>query len=841
MTEMREMMGSHVHVDPDAQATVTDFIDYTEYLSSDLERALTLIGKLDRSYESKTEHLHELLETYCTLPQGDDKQANARQAEQLRAQISHDLDLTLSVREASFVEASRLHEDVQRHRNRLGSIHSKLLALPKPPSRDPTPQPVQSPQATRDATGDHPRIKLRLDASRASAQAQASRRNGVISSRPTKRIIVPGEVLPPPNPDSPTASMYDESSSTESSEEEPTPPPEPQPRVRPNKPNTIRIPRLKPPKSPKARKERAPRAPGQMGTNVHSAVAGISTSNALMLLSPPPPDVKLGSEHAPWMRLTEYEMAKLRKRMKKNAIWAPSDTMIRRELSDAGRGPDAYHRARQIAEEQEEELVDCDDLANKDKNRPLLPGEIPLDVKTKIFNKGMSLNVQKKKKKEKDQALQAQQAKLEAAQSDMTLNSLGTRISTLFTKPHGAVPNYMASPIPQTGDKIVLKSARKRKREHKETVSPTEESKANAQLHSEIILASKPASKKRKRAPSNPAAAGPSTAASSTDQAQASATEHLAVNGNAPRTTATSTTVPLAAAAPSPVKAATPAPQPGSPSGTRRNKHAHVSIATKDTDTAAPPLMTAPGTSSKPPSRPASRRASAGAPAEPINREHLRRKSVTPAPAPLAPTTATRLRSRRPAPGPVQSSHEGGAAVSIGKRKNAPRKKGAVATAAGAAAQRKLDDKAAWAGGRKLEDEENLEEEAVDPDEETYCVCGGVSFGTMILCENETVSSFLSPPPHPTSFPVFEGFGCPSWGLGANAVVSPAVREGVVPPRVRGSEGATRAQNEVVVSGLREEDGCGSEFVEDRIFALLGVSGRRGAGWLGAHPQERLS
>ena len=776
-------MNSHIHMDPDAQATVTDFIDYTEYLASDLERALTLIEKLDHSYEGNTDALHKLLEVYCALPDCGDKQASALQAEDLREKISNKLDLAINVREASYVEATRLFEDLQRHRNRLGSIHSKLLVLPKPPSRDPTPQPIQSPQATRDRGADHPRIKLRLDTSRNTGQSQSSARNGVISSRPTKRIIVPGEVLPPPNPDSPTLSMYDDFSSSESSEGEPTPPPEPQPRSRPSKPNRIKIPKLKRPKSPRPRKERAPRPAGQMGTNVHSAVAGISTSNALMLLTPPPSDAKLGSEHAPWMRLTEYEMAKLRKRMKKNAIWAPSDTMIRRELSDAGRGPDAYHRAKQTAEEKGEDLVDCDDLAHKDKNRPLVPGEIALDVKTKIFNKGMSLNVQKKKKKEKDQALQAQLAKLEAEQTNMSLSSLGTRMSALFTKPQGVVSPYVSSPAPQTGDKIVLKSARKRKREPKVSSSPTEESKANAQLHSEIVLASKPAAKKRKHVTSTPSTAAQSSAGPSNEQGQAAASEQGSIKDATAVPNTTTTTVPLAAPAPSPVKGTTPAPQPTSPTGNRKNKQAHVSIAAKDSD-ATTNGATATTASSRPPSRPASRRASAGPPSEPA-REHLRCKSVTPAPTPLAPTTATRLRSRRPAPGPVQSSQDGGAAVSIGKRKNAPRKKSGAA----AGPPKKLDDKAP-SGGKKAEEEETVEEEAVDPDEETYCVCGGVSFGTMILCENENVS-------------------CPFFSESGTLLLTLffKVREGVVPSGMRGFKGAASTQVEVVVSGLLEEAG----------------------------------
>ena len=46
--------------DPDAQATVTDFLDYTEYLPSDLARSLTLIHKLDDVYFTATDTVHEL-------------------------------------------------------------------------------------------------------------------------------------------------------------------------------------------------------------------------------------------------------------------------------------------------------------------------------------------------------------------------------------------------------------------------------------------------------------------------------------------------------------------------------------------------------------------------------------------------------------------------------------------------------------------------------------------------------------------------------------------------------------------------------------------------------------
>jgi hypothetical protein len=96
---------------------------------------------------------------------------------------------------------------------------------------------------------------------------------------------------------------------------------------------------------------RTPRPPRSMGTNVHSAVAGISTSNALRECTPPPPGVVPGDKkHAPWLELTKYELAKLRKRMKKTAVWSPSDTMILRELKILGRGVEGYRAAKAKAE-----------------------------------------------------------------------------------------------------------------------------------------------------------------------------------------------------------------------------------------------------------------------------------------------------------------------------------------------------------------------------------------------------------------------------------------------------------------------------------------------------------
>lgn len=54
--------------DPDAQACVTDFLDFTEYLPSDMMRSLTLIGNLDTTYTKASADVHELTKKYGKLP-----------------------------------------------------------------------------------------------------------------------------------------------------------------------------------------------------------------------------------------------------------------------------------------------------------------------------------------------------------------------------------------------------------------------------------------------------------------------------------------------------------------------------------------------------------------------------------------------------------------------------------------------------------------------------------------------------------------------------------------------------------------------------------------------------
>ena len=47
ITEPLPELAFSTPIDTDVQATLTDFVDYTELFPSDLIRSLTLIGKLD--------------------------------------------------------------------------------------------------------------------------------------------------------------------------------------------------------------------------------------------------------------------------------------------------------------------------------------------------------------------------------------------------------------------------------------------------------------------------------------------------------------------------------------------------------------------------------------------------------------------------------------------------------------------------------------------------------------------------------------------------------------------------------------------------------------------------
>jgi hypothetical protein len=93
---------------PDAQTTVNDFLDYTEFFPSDLARSLTLIGDLDATYKEAVWQVHELTSLYGRLPSLPEEERPDPTL--LRKQIAQHLHKAVSQREYASTEAARLHE-----------------------------------------------------------------------------------------------------------------------------------------------------------------------------------------------------------------------------------------------------------------------------------------------------------------------------------------------------------------------------------------------------------------------------------------------------------------------------------------------------------------------------------------------------------------------------------------------------------------------------------------------------------------------------------------------------------------------------------------------------------
>lgn len=398
-----------MRADPDAQATVSDYIDFVDHLPSDIRRSLTLIGKLDHTYSDASTNVDRLAATWSKLPTLPVDQRPA--PVELRAEISENLNRSLSARTSSYAEATRMAEFVDRHVNRARTILSKLQTMRDkyPTEEQKSPVQTKSPQMNR-----LPKVPLRLD------------KDGQPVRRPP-RITVPGEVLAPYEVDFNTYTSSDEGSSEE--EESPSPP-----RISPP-------PRIKLVKTPKVPKEKAPKAarpPRQQG-----GAPVLSTSTALAKLQPPPENAVIGSADAPWLQLTQYELARLRKRMKKNAVWCPSDTMVSRELKNLGRGVEAYREAMKKAEEEGRPFepalpAPIGDGESGVQHPP--EGAISAEAlgapEVQLSNRGMKLNEAKKLKRE---AL----AKLAVEEAEESARKMAETARTFFN--HEASPSVAGS------------------------------------------------------------------------------------------------------------------------------------------------------------------------------------------------------------------------------------------------------------------------------------------------------------------------------------------------------------------------------------------------------------
>ncbi|KAK0630741.1 hypothetical protein B0T17DRAFT_590158 [Bombardia bombarda] len=764
----------NMRADPDAQATVTDFLDFTEYLPSDMARSLTLIGKLDQTYANASSEVHRLTTQWGKLP--SIAPADRPDPVQLRANVSHNMHRAVSSRIYSHAEAVRMYENINRHFIRAKTILAKLETMSENfPSADELKSPVATAKSPQMAGSS--KITLRLDSHK-------------VRQPRVPRITVPGEVLAPYELNYEPYSSDDAISSEDDEEDEES---LPTTRTTPALPTRIKVVKPavpRPPKPGKIPKSRTsvppPHVPG-----------GVSSSMVLARLNPPPADAVIGSPDRPWGLLTLYELAVLRKRMKKNAAWVPSDTMVARELASLGRGLDSFKAAKQKAEEEGKPfegkmpapIVDPDTGEARMPLGALAYDPLASDEKN-LSNRGMKLNEAKKLKREL-----AQRAAEEAEESARAMLSIARE----WKAPQLIAPDQSANAPSKA------KAPKKRKRD---SVPEADTEKPDLAADSQ---AQRPQFKRTKTEtpvpPPQHSTPGTSqeTPVQPPQRMQApAAVLHsttpipLPIHGQDQSITAKSGTSVASATNrdtdPSPVlspkKSTTPILPPvretrksqaaRAQEQQQQQKDAPVPLTIRpssravspapltpkpdpDAPVTAPTTATSVATTASTARRPSSRgKATSQEPQPSLAADRPRRASTarnTPAPERPEPAAATAVRpssrrSKRPAPGVISRTISGGNSA-VGKRKAAPKKK---STRAGGGVNKLLPlnkDKggdaaaaaagggsgggvvaSAGAGGDLLEVEVDDEGNTIDPNEPRYCLCNRVSFGTMIQCDN---------------------------------------------------------------------------------------------------------
>ncbi|KAH3909749.1 hypothetical protein HBI56_132090 [Parastagonospora nodorum] len=754
---------------PDAQTTVNDFLDYTEFFPSDLVRSLTLIGDLDSTYRDAVQQVHDLTSLYGQLPALPEQERPDPVL--LRKQIAQHLQKAINQREYAYTEASRLYEVTVRHCQRSSIIKRKLHAQPEPPSRDPTPPPV-SPSAhktyVRPSYERPAHLRLTFDAARHAASSARSR----------DRHRRPGQ-LPSRRPRARSAS--DDSSDADSD-------------TRSNIDLAVPTRKLK---QNRDRHAGRARAQGVLGTNVHSSIAGISTSNALAQLAPPPPDARPGSKWAPWLKLTEYEMAVLRKQMKKNAVWTPSLTMVNRELEKKHRTKADYDREKARCEEAGEEMLDEEPDSLQDLvtasglgqlassgPAPEKPDPARDDAREDAGTISIRLKPTASKEGRKmDRLSQRQQAMRDALELEEVTQGLSQAAEGLkeFIFPPPTAATTPASQKKKSAPRPV-NTSNKRKRDTSPpaaTESPSETPRA-ASVATEDSESRQP-EPKRPRLQSQLSALAPNiltSPATSRTPASASASA-LSTPRDTPASAELSPTantpvpipeskrhvsegitvqVPLAPAGPSTPKVTKTTPkEPSEPS--TPTVVAPDAMQSAATISAPPPSQPTTTAASSRPRRESVAPKAVSPPAQPFKTS----KASTPVPESIPDATgpATRPRSARghvptpkaqseePKPNEIgritresrrhsifsQSALVGPTRQSMRKK---PPPKGEVTAAQDG---QKTVTNVKRAQGSKNKKKRKTEEDTeaaddIDPDEEKYCVCDDVSYGPMISCDN---------------------------------------------------------------------------------------------------------
>ncbi|ROW17568.1 hypothetical protein VPNG_00773 [Cytospora leucostoma] len=731
--------------DPDAQATVTDFLEFTEHLPADMLRSLTLIGTLDQKYIDASHKLHELTKKWGQLPTLVSEERP--RPVQLRADISEELSHVLTSRVYSHAEAVRMAENVNRHVNRLKLIHAKLRNMMENyPAEDEQRSPVianKSPQLNR-GTKRQP-----------GGGGEKGRRPRV------PRITVPGEVLAPYEVSYDTYSGESDSSEEDEDEEAGAIRRTPAARTGSQKPRGGRKPIDKTPKAPKLKIPKS--AAQQPAPAVASTPAGMPSVTEP--LKPPPENAVAGSDDAPWLRLTQWELSKLRKRMKKNAAWVPSETMIHKELKTLGRGYEGWASAKKKAEEEGRPFENSSlpqsvvDDATGSEQLPM--GAVSLDSAIaaedgKLSNRGHELNKAKKIKKDRMSDIAAKEAEESARRFALVARNFQVSFQ------QSQAPEQPPTKAPSR------RQQRKRKRDsitEADGERPDPASLKRSKTETPVPIPQHinlPRSQATPVPPPQLTPGGTQIPQSTTPvpipmppgQEQSAITVGAKSSAASPApsgdATTTTTTVPTKAPADdvppsSPKKSTTPILPPVRETRSRdaknlaaREKAAALPPPIKTSGSrAATPAATTSGTETS--SRRPSSRGQQQAAEHPHHPQHPglaadrpRRTSTarnTPAPEQMSLRQPSK-RTKRPAPGIVSRTNSGGNSA-ITKRKAAPKK-----SKRGTGAGWKKEDARGQVAEAEAEVEVDEDGNVIDPNEEKYCFCNRVSYGTMVMCEN---------------------------------------------------------------------------------------------------------
>lgn len=452
--------------------------------------------------------------------------------------------------------------------------------------------------------------------------------------------------------------------------------------------------------------------------------------------------------------------------MKKNAVWSPSDTMIARELKALGRGVEAFKAAQKQAEDEGKPfepnlpapVVDAESGAQHPPEGAISADALTAD-EVQLSNRGMKLNEAKKLKRE---AL----AKMAADEAEESARKMTEAVRMMFLNQEASPSATVAPPekapeAPQVQAKASSSKSqgKKRKRdsmsqtpvaekpEGSETQQPRPQLKRNktetpvpppqlAQRPTSVPPPTETPVPVPQPLTSKTPVPVPVPISSESSVAAARATSSPAGGASPVPPPTVTTTVPTKPPAgtpiPPPVKTSTTPILPPTRELPKRETRQNLQLATTNLRQSmsrgnTPSTTPVPEPQSASSRRPSSRgKAASQEPAPTLAVERPRRAS-TARNTPVPESRQSSKRTRRPAPGVVTTNPGGTSAV--GKRKAAPRKKarGSTRKEKGTSQPPEQDVEV------EVDDDGNL----IDPNEPRYCLCNGVSFGTMIQCDND--------------------------------------------------------------------------------------------------------